>query len=69
MGLTGFNLARRKQEEAATAASLPIATEPEATAPVEVVEKPKRKRRAPKPPAPVGEVAAVEVLEPDGDQE
>jgi hypothetical protein len=49
MGLTGFNLARRKQEEAAPAASLSCPA-PEATTQPEVVEeKPKRKRRAAKP--------------------
>jgi len=43
MGLTGFNLARRK-EEAANAASLSCPA-PEAAAPAVEEEKPKRKRR------------------------
>lgn len=51
MGLTGFNLARRKEQEAASAASLCPMPQPEATTTPEVVpttpvDKPKRKRRA-----------------------
>jgi hypothetical protein len=76
MGLTGFNLARRKEEEAAQAASLSCPA-PEAT-PTEVVEeKPKRKRRSAK--APVDHptwsevkpdfVAAIEADAKDGDEE
>jgi hypothetical protein len=44
MGLTGFNLARREEEEAAPAASVP--SEPVVCeAPVPPVETPKRTRR------------------------
>jgi hypothetical protein len=44
MGLTGFNLARREEEEAASAASVP--SEPVVCeAPVPEVETPKRSRR------------------------
>ena len=57
MGLTGFNLARLKEQEAASAASLCPMPQPEATTPEVVtttpevvtttpVDKPKRKRRA-----------------------
>lgn len=53
MGLTGFNLARRKQEEAAQAASLSCPAPEAPPAPAEVEEKPKRKRRAAKPPTTV----------------
>lgn len=61
MGLTGFNLARRKAE-AASAASLSCPA-PEATAPA-VEEKPKRTRRAAKPaPTPVEHPTWSEVKE------
>lgn len=57
MGLTGFNLARRNEEEAANAASLSCPA-PEVTAETAVQEeKPKRKRRA--------KSDAVEALEPE----
>lgn len=61
MGLTGFNLARRK-EEAANAASLSCPAP--ATAPAAVDEKPKRKRRAKQEP-----VEALEVTAPEGSTE
>lgn len=58
MGLTGFNLARRK-EEAANAASLSCPAPVTAPAAVEE-EKPKRKRRPKQEP-----VEALEVLTPE----
>jgi len=79
MGLTGFNLARRKEEEAAQAASLSCPA-PEAT-PAEVVEeKPKRKRRTTKVDTAAKDhptwsevkpefVAAIEADAKDGDEE
>jgi hypothetical protein len=78
MGITGFNLARRKQEEAANAASLSCPAPVPAT-PAVAEEKPKRKRRATPAPAPVEHptwsevkpdfVAAVEADAKDGDEE
>lgn len=63
MGLTGFNLARRKQEEAASAAPSSRASAPEATA---VEDKPKRKRRGHRPSAPVDEViVSPQATEPE----
>lgn len=56
MGLTGFNLARRKDEEAAQAASLSCPAPEAVAAPAAAEEKPKRKRRATK--------AATEVEHP-----
>jgi len=58
MGLTGFNLARRK-EEAATAASLPYPA-PVAAAPAAEEDKPKRKQRPKQEP-----VDALEVVTPE----
>ena len=53
MGITGFNLARRKQEEAANAASLSCPAPEVPATPAVAEEKPKRKRRATPAPAPV----------------
>ncbi len=81
MGLTGFNLARRKQEEAAQAASLSCPAPEAAPAPAVVEEKPKRKRRAPKSDAPTAVehptwsevkpefMASIEAEATDGGQE
>jgi hypothetical protein len=60
MGITGFNLARRKQEEAAQAASLSCPAPAPAT-PEVADEKPKRKRRATKAPTEVGHPTWSEV--------
>jgi len=60
MGLTGFNLARRK-EEAATAASLPCPA-PVAAAPAAEEDKPKRKQRPKQKPVDAPEVVTPEEL-------
>jgi hypothetical protein len=59
MGLTGFNLARRNEEEAANAASLSCPAPVTAPAAAEE-DKPKRKRRPKQEP-----VEALEVLTPE----
>lgn len=45
MGLTGFNLARREEEEAAASAVASLSTEPEVCSMPEQKEAPKRGRK------------------------